>query len=251
MSNEGGPWQAERPDEEPPAPRPRRGLWLLFIAALLGLIFVLARAFPEAVHVPGDWAWLAYTVGLVVLVSSGLSRIRLGSWSQGLKHVAIWGAIIAVIALAYTYRDELSGVSQRLRIAASSGTPVATTDNELVIPRSENGAYLVYVLLNGQRVRFMVDTGATDTVLSPEDARRIGVKMEGLNYVYKAETANGVGYGAPYTLDTLEVGPIRLDDFRVVINQTPMRGSLLGLSFLSRLKSYEFHQDKLVLKWRE
>ncbi|MDB5418330.1 MAG: putative aspartyl protease [Phenylobacterium sp.] len=249
MSNERGPWGSEAP-QAPPA-RARRGLWLVLFAALGGIVIALARAFPEALRTRDDWADVAYGVGVVVLVSAGIFRARRGGFAQHLRDAAIWLAVVAVLALGFAYREELAGVPQHLRLAFSAGDPVTTADHELVIPQDEQGAFVVVGKVNGQRVRFMVDTGASDTVLSPDDARRLGVAVDRLRFDDVAETANGVGHGAPYTAQRLEVGPISLENFRMTINQAPMSSSLLGLSFLNHLESFEIRGRKLILKWRE
>lgn len=155
-----------------------------------------------------------------------------------------------MLAVGYVYRAELAEAPQRLRLAFSAGAPVATGEHEIAIPKSEGGGYVVEGRVNGASVRFLIDTGATDTVLSPDDARRAGVDLDRLGFGLPAETANGVGYGAPFR-GTLEVGPIRFDDFPMTINQAPMRRSLLGMSFLSRLESFEVRGDRLVLRWRD
>jgi aspartyl protease family protein len=121
----------------------------------------------------------------------------------------------------------------------------------MVIPQSGDGAFVVVGRVNGQRVRFVVDTGATDTVLSPDDARRIGVDVDALRYEDPAETANGLGYSAAFTADRLEVGAIRLEKFRLAVNRTPLSASLLGMSFLRRLESFRVEKGALVLRWRE
>jgi len=158
---------------------------------------------------------------------------------------------VAVLALVVAYREEFAGVPQRLRLAFSMGDPVATGDHELVVPQDDQGAFVIVARVNGQRVRFIVDTGATDTVLSPADARRLGVPVDQLVYDGEAETANGVGHAAAYTAQTLEVGAIRFDQFRMAVNQAPMSSSLLGMSFLNRLESFEVRGRKLILKWRD
>ncbi|MDB5495217.1 MAG: putative aspartyl protease [Phenylobacterium sp.] len=249
MSNERGPWGSEAP-QAPPA-RGRRGLWLVLFAALGGIVIALARAFPEAVRTPDDWADVAYGVGVVILVSAGIFRARRGAFAQHLRDAAIWVAVVAVLALGFAYREELAGVPQHLRLAFSAGEPVTTADHVLVIPQDEQGAFVVVGKVNGQRVRFMVDTGASDTVLSPDDARRLGVAVDRLRFDDVAETANGVGHGAPYTAQRLEVGPISLETFKMTINQAPMSSSLLGLSFLNHLESFEIRGRKLILKWRD
>lgn len=254
-----GPW--DQPDAPPPAarsprpspevPRHRLFLWLGLLAGVGVLAFALARAYPEAIQTGEDKANLALKLGFVVLVSTALLRGLQGSLSQHLKYVAIWTAIIAVLTLGYAYRAELSEIPRRVQLAFNVGTPVQVDERTLVVPQDEDGHYVVDGLVNGQRVRFMVDTGATETVLSPADAKRIGIPVDTLNYGYESETANGKGYSAAYDASNLTIGAIKLEGFRVMVNKAPMSGSLLGMSFLKRLDAFEFRDRQMVLKWRE
>jgi len=249
MSEPQGPWARPEP---PPAPPPRRGrvlLWLLLILGIGGLLAFLFRAFPEAVRDGQDGFQVVYLLGFLLLLSTGLFRASRSALKDHLKYAAIWVAVIGVIAVGFAYRDVFEGAAQRLRIAFSDGTPVATGERELVIPQDPNGAFVIVGLVNGQRVRFMVDTGATDTVLSPADARRAGIDPAAQSYDSLSETANGTGRGARTAVRSLEVGPIVVNDFEVVVNQAPMSGSLLGVSFLNRLQSFHVEGRKLVLKW--
>ena len=258
MSDKKSPWEqpapqspAAPPPTRPSAPRHRLWLWLGLLAAIGVVAFALARAFPEAVRTGDDKAELAFRLGMVVLITAGLLRAARGPISQYLKHAALWTGIVAILALGYAYRAELAEVPQRMKLAFNVGSPVQVAERTLVVPQGEGGHYFVDALLNGQRVRFMVDTGATETVLSPEDARRIGIPVDSLTYAYESETANGKGYGAAYDLTSLEVGAIKLDGFRVMVNKAPMGQSLLGMSFLERLEAFEFRDRQMILKWRE
>ncbi len=255
MPNQGGPWDrvAQKPSAPPSRP-PARGrllVWLLVVAGVGGIVLVLTRAFPEAMRTGDDWAQVGYGAALLALVASGLTRLRREALPQHLRHAALWLGIFAVCALAVAYREELASVPRRLQMAFSPGAPVATGDQELVIPQNDQGSFVVVGLVNGQRVRFIVDTGATETVLAPADARRLGLPVEQLRYDSLSETANGTGRGASYTADRLEVGAIAFDDFKMSINQADMSASLLGMSFLSRLESFEFRGRQLILKWRD
>lgn len=256
MSNEGGPWgrqtqEARRPVAPPPARRfSGRGVWiLLLVAGLAVLVFALARAFPDQVQTRQDWGDVAYYAGFAVLVGTGFWRLKRHSPFQLLRYGAIWVAIFAVLTLGYAYREELAGVPRHLALAFGAGQPVVVGHNELAIPEDDRGSFDVAGKVNGQTVRFMVDTGSTDTVLTPADARRLGIDLSALRFVEPAETANGVGYGAPYVVHDLEVGPIRLQDVHVLINKAPMSRSLLGRSFLDRLDSFEIRGRRLYLRW--
>ncbi len=259
MSIDSGPWGHRSPEPgPPPAPPPRRRTmppgfaWpLLVLLAGIGiLVLALRRSFPEARFSGTDWGDAAYLAGFALLVAAGLWRARSLRPTRLLRQAAIWVAVVAVLALGYAYRDELEGVSQRVAIAFGTGRPVITSPHELVISQDAEGAFQAVGQVNGQPVRFMVDTGASETVLAPQDAQRLGVDTASLSYDVQSETANGKGYGAPYLARSLEVGPIRLSNFKMEINKAPMSSSLLGMSFLKRLDSYEFRGRKLYLKWK-
>ena len=256
MTDKPGPWDLPDAPPSPPAatpaaPRDRLWLWLGALAAVGVLIAALAHAYPEALRSGDDKVELVYRLMLVLLVSGGLLRAARRPLTRHLKHAVIWMAAFAVLAFGYAYRTELADAPRRLLMAFNIGAPIQVDERTLVVPQSDDGAYVVDGLVNGQRVRFTVDTGSTDTVLSPDDARRLGVAVDKLDYAYKAETANGTGYGAVFAAKSLEIGSIRLRDVPLMVNKTPMSQSLLGMSFLKRLDAFEFRGRTLVLKWRE
>jgi aspartyl protease family protein len=97
-------------------------------------------------------------------------------------------------------------------------------------------------------VSFLVDTGASDIVLTPEDAQRIGFAANQLRFSDRVETANGIAYVAPITLDTLVIGPIRLDRLPAKVNNAPMQYSLLGMRFLNQLHGWRVERQVLILQ---
>jgi len=249
---ERGPWDREEVEPPPPA-RPRRGrtmVWLAMLAAVAAGVMLLFKAFPGQISSSDDWSRLLYAAGLVALVSTGLLTGRRFDWGEKARHVAIWVGILAVLAVGFAYRDELGDVGLHVRSAFSASYPVATSAHEVVVGADDNGSFFVTGRVNGQLVRFLVDTGASETVLSPADAERLGVDPASLRFDRAAETANGVGYGAPFKADSLVVGPIALSDVPMVINQAPMSSSLLGLTFLGRLESFQVRGHRLYLRAR-
>ncbi len=256
MSTDGGPWGHMKPEpEQPPRPsiRPKLQIaWpvIVVVVGVAGLILALAKAFPEARLSGQDWGNAVYFTGFVLIVATGLWRARHARPIRILRYGAIWVALAAGIALGFAYRDEILGIPQRLSVAFGTERPVVVGAHELVVSQNAEGAFMVVGKVNGQPVRFMVDTGASETVLAPEDAQRLGVDISSLKFIHQSETANGKGYGAPYLARELEVGPIRLLNFKMEINQAPMSASLLGLSFLNRLASFRIEDRKLYLKWR-
>jgi aspartyl protease family protein len=111
-----------------------------------------------------------------------------------------------------------------------------------------DGHFVVTAEVNGAPVNFLIDTGASDIVLSPADAERIGYDPARLSFTQRYYTANGVGRGAPVRLDSIAVGSITFDRMPASVNEAPMGESLLGMSFLRELSSYEVRGDTMILR---
>ena len=121
--------------------------------------------------------------------------------------------------------------------------------DSLVIPATTNGHFVLEALVNGVRVRFLVDTGASDVTLTPQDARRLGFNARNLKYNKAYQTANGVVRGAAITLREVTVDQLSLYDVKASVNEAPMQISLLGMSFLGRLRGYEVAAGEMMLRW--
>lgn len=249
----GGPWD-NLPDR-PRGPRGRRPhlgwlIWLGGLAGLTAMVFALDRMFP-GVRTGADNAQAVQLIGILALVSSGLlfaGRARI-NWRRALHFIALWLMAGGVLMLGYAYQEPILNAAMHLRSQVLPGEAVATGERELTISESGGGSFMVFGTVNGARIRFLVDTGASDIVLSPGDARRAGIDPDALKYDRPYATANGVGYGASVTLDRLEVGAITLRNVRASVQQAKMGTSLLGMTFLRPLKSYSVQDRKLVLRW--
>jgi clan AA aspartic protease (TIGR02281 family) len=122
-------------------------------------------------------------------------------------------------------------------------------DLEYVIEANPGGHYVIEAAVNGAPVTFLVDTGASDIVLTLDDARRIGLQPSALEYTQRYATANGEVRGAPVVLRELRIGQLRLFDVDASVNEAPLGISLLGMDFLEQLSSYEVERGRLILRW--
>ncbi len=141
---------------------------------------------------------------------------------------------------------QLPGGASSVHTAALQPAPAP---NENVYRRARDGHFYVDADVNGARIRFLVDTGATYVALSPDDARSAGLRVFDSDYTAQTSTANGVTRVAPVTLRQVELDQLQLFDVRAVVLEKPMPVSLLGMSFLSRLQGYETRNDELILRW--
>jgi aspartyl protease family protein len=251
-----GPWSVP-PSPEPPrgAPRaPRRvsvglAIWLGLIAATAGAFALLTFFFPG--QLTGmDQAGALQTIGLMALVSSGLVFARRSSLGAAARNLAIWVAVGAVLIVGYSFRTEAAAAFERVRGELIPAYATSDAPHEVTITASEDGHFYVVGQVNGEPVRFVVDTGASGIVLSPADAQRAGIDPASLKFNSPAETANGVGYGAAVTARSLDVGQMRLTSVPMEVNQAPMSFSLLGMGFLARLDSFEVHGDQMTFRWK-
>jgi aspartyl protease family protein len=124
-------------------------------------------------------------------------------------------------------------------------------------PKSRNGVELradrtghfsAKAYINGSPVEVLVDTGATVVALSFEDAERAGVYVRPGDFNGRVSTANGTARVAQVQLDSVSIGDIRVRNVRAVVSERgAMSGTLLGMSFLSKLGKVEMGNGRLLL----
>ncbi len=163
-------------------------------------------------------------------------RSNMGKMAQ---QAAIWALIFVGVIGAYGLWDDINrDVTARHDIL---------DDGRISVPRSRDGHYYLTLEINDVPVRFVIDTGASQVVLTQADARRIGIDPETLRYFGTASTANGVVRTAPVTLDEVRLADLRDRDLPAVVNEGAMEDSLLGMTYLDRYNRIEIGGGELVL----
>jgi aspartyl protease family protein len=142
-------------------------------------------------------------------------------------------------------------LEQSLNVGSAPIQIVRTTATgaEMVIRAGRNGHFLVTAEVADVEILFLVDTGASQVILTVEDAERLGHGVDSLEFSDRFETANGALRGAPLLLPGLRIGDLEIEDVRASVIRAPMPTSLLGMSFLSRLEGYEVGEEGLILRW--
>ena len=183
---------------------------------------------------------LIYLLLLLAFVGGAVWASGRLAFKKHLRDIMAWLAIFSIILLAYSQRDVLFA-------ELSPGRPSASQDGMLHIRRSVSRSFEEVLQINGETVRFLVDTGATDVVLSLRDARRVGFDPAALEFSQTARTANGEVAIAPVMLDTVEFGGLVDRDVPASVNQGALDASLLGMAYLSRFDSIEIRGDQMLL----
>jgi aspartyl protease family protein len=224
------------------------GFWLLvFLGATVALVFVLEQAFPGTLDDPDTRMELIYRVGWIALVGSSVLAFARANPRSALRYGAIWVAIFLGVAGLFSFKNDAAFIGQRIMGALSPTHGVAHDDGTLSFDAGPDGHFRIQARVNGGRVTFMVDTGATDVVLAPNDARRIGIDPASLVFDQFAETANGTVSGAAIRLDSLVVGSIEMNGLPATVNGADMSESLLGMEFLNRLRGWRVENGVLTL----
>lgn len=184
-------------------------------------------------------------LAVAIVVAIGMFR---GRFSQAIKFILIWIAIVLALAVGYTYRFELREVADRVTAEFIPGH-AATRGRTVEVVRGQGGNFAVATQVNGARVTMIFDTGASSVVLTQEAAKAAGLPLEVLSYSVAVDTANGRTRAAPVTLQTIGVGGIVERDVAALIAQPgQLRQSLLGMSFLNRLQGWEVRGERLALR---
>ncbi|WP_170769516.1 TIGR02281 family clan AA aspartic protease [Ruegeria lacuscaerulensis] len=155
---------------------------------------------------------------------------------QAMAWVFIFIGVIAVVGLWEDIRSTVSPVPQ-----------LTVTGETIEVPRSADGHYYLPVEVDGQTITFLVDTGASQIVLSSRDAERIGVDQNQLNYFGRALTANGEVRTAPVRLETVTLGPVTDQNISAWVNEGELHQSLLGMDYLHLFSNIQFADGRMIL----
>jgi aspartyl protease family protein len=209
--------------------------WLALLGAVAALVAFLVWRYPDALTSQRDWASVTFLVALLAMVSAGVLAGRRFEPGSAVKQAAIWVSIALLLVIGYSFHVEIGRLGERVagQLLPHRGTVVE--EGTITFRVGNDGHFRVEATVDSKSLRFLVDTGASDVVLSPVDARRLGFDVSELNFTRFYETANGLVRGAPVRLEEVKIGPI-------VVNS-----SLLGMSFFGRLRYYEVRDGTLTL----
>lgn len=228
---------------------------LILLAGLIALFWGLDGDTGAMASLANDN--IGYIVGFVALLMLYLATMSgdyHGRRRVAVRHAITWIAIGLAFVVAYAYRAEIGSVLNRVAgevLPPGHTIMVETTAGEQAVRlrRQENGHFLARGAANGVSLMMLVDTGASTVVLKPADAERAGIDTANLSFTTPVQTANGTAFAAPVRLKSVSVGPLEVRDVEALVAQPgALSENLLGISFLKRLRSYEFSGDFLTLR---
>jgi aspartyl protease family protein len=161
-------------------------------------------------------------------------------------------AVLAIMAAmaAVGVAQTLTGLGAAHRGAdAQAAVAIAPTQSSSAsISKAADGHYWTQADVDGHAVTFLVDTGATTVALTADDARRLGIDVANLDYTDKVATANGEARAARVTLASIAVAGVKIDNVEAYVLDRGLSTSLLGMTYLGRLSSFEASPTSMILR---
>lgn len=183
---------------------------------------------------------MAYLILLLIAIAGWFFSQNRQSLNKSMQQIVLWAFLFLGVIALYGLKDEIG--------FQTFGTQrVEQVGDAIVLRRASDGHYYAPLKVNDAEVIFVVDTGATEIVLSRADAKRAGIAMEDLLFFGRANTANGVVETAPVRLDRLSLGDQEARNIRAFVNGGEMEGSLLGMAYLNRFSRIEISGNELRL----
>jgi aspartyl protease family protein len=171
-----------------------------------------------------------------------------------MRNIMIFAAVMAALGTVMAQMaDKMTPTPAYASTASTKAAPEETSGHagirSLSIPRDARGHFKTEGRIDGQRIGFMVDTGASVIALNETSAARFGLRPSRGDYNATVTTANGTIKAARTRIAMVDVGGLVVRDVdAMVLPDEALSENLLGLSFLSKLKRFEYANGKMVLE---
>lgn len=220
--------------------------FFIFIFLLLVLIFSLLYSNFNHADINFDSPQIVSSIIVLILLLSGMITRR-HSFSKLIVDFSAWVGIFIVIIFFYSYRDNIKSSFSKFVSNVIPSKGIKNIDGSVTFSLSNNNHFMVDAFVNGVKVRFLLDTGATRVVLSYEDAKKIGFNVDSLKFSSPVQTANGITHTALINIEKIEIEHIMVSNIPASISKNNLGTSLLGMSFLQKLKNYNISGSYITL----
>jgi aspartyl protease family protein len=225
-------------------------IWFLLVGVSLAVV-VMASGHGQGTIgdlSTNDFGSLLVNVAWLVLIGGVVIALFRERVTKAITAAVVWIVVAFVLMVGYTYRFQLREVADHVMAELVPGH-AAESGRTVALARTQSSDFQIMTDINGHTIPMILDTGASAVVLTNEAAKAVGLPVEVIKYTVNIATANGHTKAAEATLDRVAIGSIVERSVPALIAQPgQLRTSLLGMSFLNRLQSWEVRGDRLVLR---
>ncbi len=190
---------------------------------------------------------LVFAIGALILVASALFSRRIG-FGEIVRSVLSWIAIFAIFIVMFSYQHEIVGVWNKVTGELTGANEQQIVGDTLKIRQSPDGHYWADAQVNGMPVRFLIDSGATTTAMTLKTAQAANIEINEGGFPTYLNTANGTVEAQRGMIQSLRVGPMTALDLPVVVAEAFGDSNVLGMNFLSEMKSWRVEGREMILE---
>jgi aspartyl protease family protein len=240
---------------------PQRFMWIVLIGLGVALSALLMSSKQDPLGLSlttADYAIFIAQIAIATVLGASVVMMVRHYLPAAVQAALFWTLVGIGLATTYDHRVQLREAGGRAlsdlrelgeRLLADLVPGPLQIGRFVEIPRGRGGDFHVHAKVNDAQVLMVLDTGASAVVLTPADAKAAGLPLDMLHYTVEIETANGPARAAEVSLRQVSIDSITELEVPALIAQPgQLKESLLGMSFLNRLESYEMRGDKLLMR---
>ncbi len=219
--------------------------WAVILIIYFAGAFLLRDNFSEMLFKTDEAWWVALiAIGLIGTAFAGAIRNFLSFLSEE-RHRLIFAftALFCIGGIEFLNAQYTHTANQNATAA------LAIVPGEIEIQRSWDGHFRAIAQINQTDVGLLIDTGASLVLLRHDDAVRMNLPMDALDFSTPLTTASGRSFVAPLILDSLSIGNVTVYNVRAAVaQQGALHSSLLGMSFLENLHEAVIQRNRMILR---
>lgn len=231
-----------------------RGLWIILgiIGVALAMLIFNHSSGSTLGFANDDFGQLIWLGVLGAVIGAGLLRSG-RRFGEMFGTLGLWAVIVLGLIAGYQYRYELQDFASRVTAGLVPGSPLMLSVEDgraaVTLDKARSGHFETLMTVNGKQISAVVDTGATSTVLTAEDARAVGFDPETLRYTVQVSTANGTASASAVRANEIAVGNIVRHDVPVLVAAPgALQQSLLGMNFIGSLSGFDVRGNRMTLR---
>lgn len=194
-----------------------------------------------------DGPSLIWGVVCVILLISSLVARRM-PLNQVAKMALAWVAIFSALFAIFSFRTEFQTIWERVKSDFAGTSNQSVNAQTIEITRRDDGHYWLQLEVNGKAVPFLIDSGATTTAINENTAIETSIDVDRSGYPVIISTANGRVTAKRGTIQTILIGPHRIEKHPVVVSESFGDTNVLGMNFLDGMKSWKVEGNVMTLQ---